>query len=327
MYGTPKELTIATILGKVSQWDLWRYYLPGAKIGGSFKSPLRKDESPSASLFIASSGDILLKDFRLGTFNIWTFLQTRYHLTFHEVLMAINNDFNLHLVAKPTFTNPTMEIFGIVTNEKLETNNEVTNIQIKKRNWNEVDCKYWGQYGLDLDYLTEKKVIPLDNFWVNGKLIYWYSAVNPAYSYEFGKGKRKIYMPLSKKFRFLTNAGEYIIQGIDDIPQSSNTLIITKAYKDVLLLDNLGYHAIAPQSESTGIPVNLTLDLLTRFRKIYLLYDNDETGRKYSNKICGLHPLIPIFVPEPTKDITDYRKIYGSNATQELIKTMLYETS
>ena len=323
MYGVPKELTIETILKKVSEWDLWRYYLPNAKIGGSFKSPLREDNTPSASLFVARNGSILLKDFKLGTYNIWQFLQYTYKLTFIEALLTVNNDFNLQLVAKPTFSKPTMQIFGIVTNEQAEVR-EVASIKIKKREWQEVDRKYWGSLGLSTSFLDSRKVVPLDNYWVNDALLYWFNKYNPAYSYEFGNGIRKIYSPLASKFKFLTNAGEHIIQG-EEFLQPANTLIITKSYKDVLVLANLGYQAVAPQSESTSISKEFITNVKQNYNNIYLLYDNDETGMKYSDKVCLEYSLIPIFVPRPVKDISDYRALHGEGLTKELLKTMLYE--
>ena len=323
MYGIPKELTIEAILKKVSEWDLWRYYLPGAKLGGSFNSPLRKDNTPSASLFVARNGSILLKDFKIGTFNIWQYLQAVYNLTFVEVLLAVNNDFNLGLVSKPTFSKPTMEIFGIVTNEIAEAK-EVASIKIKKRLWSDVDRKYWGSLGLSTTFLDSRKVVPLDNYWINDVLLYWNNKYNPAYSYEFGNSIRKIYSPLASKYKFLTNAGEHIIQG-EEFLQLSNTLIITKSYKDVLVLASLGYEAVAPQSESTSISDEFITNAKQNYQDIYLLYDNDETGIKYSDKVCTEYSLIPIFVPQPVKDISDYRQLHGEDLTKELLKTMLYE--
>jgi 5S rRNA maturation endonuclease (ribonuclease M5) len=66
-------------------------------------------------------------------------------------------------------------------------------------------------------------------------------------------------------------------------------------------------------------------NLKTRFKYIYLLYDNDATGKKYSKKLCEQYRLMPIFVPEPVKDISDYRKTYGIVKTLGLLKSLLDE--
>jgi len=325
MYGKPKELSKEEILKKVSLLDLWRYYIPGVELNKSFKSPLRKDENPSVALFVSRSGDLLLKDFGQDiTYTIWAFVMTKYGLTYIECLQTIDNDFNLNLTTKPKISKPTMEIFGIITKEEVKSK-DVSKITIKKRAWSKVDEEYWSKYGLSLDFLTDRGVHPVQNYWVNDYLVYWYSQANPTYSYEFGGGIRKIYSPMAKKFKFLTNAQDYVLQGAKYLPEYADILIITKSYKDVLVLSALGYSSIAPQSESCKLDPAKVEKLKQRFTRIYLLYDNDAAGIKASNKICELYNLIPIFVPSPVKDISDYIAKHGREKTEELLKTMLYE--
>jgi len=326
MYGKPvKELTIDEILSRVSEWDLWSYYIPGVQLKKKFKSPLRKDEEPSASLFVNRQNSILFKDFGTGqTMNIWSFLQVRYNVTFREVLLLVNNDFNLKLGSKTLKIKPSMELFGVVTNHVIEQK-EPSTIKIKSRPWSLKDKEYWGQYGLTVSFLDSHNVKPLQNYWVNDYLVYWHSDSNPAYSYEFGRSKRKVYSPFAKKFKFLTNAGDKTIQGLDYLPKTGECLVITKSYKDVLVLQSLGYHSIAPQSESMTISSEMIDNLKSRFKHIYLLYDNDATGKKYSKKLCEQYRLMSIFVPEPIKDISDYRKTYGIVKTVGLLKALLDE--
>jgi hypothetical protein len=326
MYGKPvKELTIDEILSRVSEWDLWSYYIPGVQLKKKFKSPLRKDEEPSASLFVNRQNSILFKDFGTGqTMNIWSFLQARYNVTFREVLLLVNNDFNLKLACRAFKVKPSMELFGVATNRVVEQRAPSV-IKIKKRAWSLKDKEYWGQYGLTSSFLDSRNVKPIQNYWVNDHLVYWHSDYNPAYSYEFERGKRKVYSPFAKKFKFLTNAGDKVVQGLAYLPETGESLIITKSYKDVLVLQSLGYHSIAPQSESMTIDSALIDNLKTRFKYIYLLYDNDATGKKYSKKLCEQYRLMPIFVPEPVKDISDYRKTYGIVKTLGLLKSLLDE--
>jgi hypothetical protein len=327
MYGKPKELTIQEILKRVSEWDLWSYYVPGIVLKTPFLSPLMKDTTPSASLFQSRDGNLLLKDFRLGTYTIWSFLQTKYGLTFYEALLTVNNDFNLGLVKVKLNKPTTNAFFGLATKQKAVSTGDTT-FKIKVRKWNKADEDYWKQFGLTTQFLEEHNVKPLENYWVNYKLVYCHTEYDPAYSYEFGRAKRKIYRPLTKQrnFRFLTNAKDHIWQGIKYLPTKGDSLIITKSYKDVLVLKSLGYNSVAPQSEAVNIEKDTIIDLKSRFSNIYLLYDNDEPGKKYSNKVCVEHNLIPIFVPEPSashKDISDYRQVHGEKKTLEfLIKSL-----
>lgn len=325
MYGDqPKELSIEAITKKVSEWDLWRYYIPGVQLKRSFKSPLRKDENPSASLFVATDGRILLKDFQLGTYNIWQFLQSIYGLTFIEALRVVDNDFNLGLSSKPMFERPTMEYIGIPSDDRIEIREE-TKLPVKKRAWNKADEKYWGQFGLKTDFLQNHKIVPLQNYWVNDNLVYWYTPYDPAYSIEFGKGIRKIYRPFAKRFKWVTNAKTCNVQGDEFLAKTGDILVITKSYKDVLLLKTLGFNSIASQSESVFIPEAIIEDYKKRFQQIYLLWDNDITGMKYGEKFSTLYDFMPIFVPgdSGTKDISDYYRMYGQQKTRELLNHLI----
>lgn len=326
MYGQqPKTLSIEEIFKKVSEWDLWRYYIPDVKLRQSFKSPLRKDENPSASLFMATNGTILLKDFQLGVYNIWQFLQARYNLTFIEALQVVDNDFNLGLSTKPRFEKPTMEYVGITTNEKIDMP-EHTRLSIKRRQWNKADVKYWGQFGLNTEFLQKHNIVPLANYWVNDNIVYWYTPYDPAYSIEFGKGKRKIYRPLASKYKWMTNAKHNDIQGDEFLSTEGEILVVTKSYKDVLLLKTFGYESVASQSESTFLPETKIEDYKQRFQHVYLLWDNDTTGSRYSEKFCNLYGLIPIFVPAESceKDISDYYRTYGMEKTRMLLTNLIH---
>ncbi len=331
-YGNSTELSIEEILKRISEWDLWSYYIPNVELHKKILSPLRTEKRPSASLFVTKEGNILLKDFRLGTFNIWKFLEYKYNLNFYEVLLTINNDFNLKLTCKKLYRKPTMEFFGIIRNVQPKLDKHIVDLKIKKRDWNHIDTQYWGQYKMPISFLKKKrnhKVIPLQNYWVNDKLVYWYTDFNPAYSYEFGKNLenvalRKLYTPFSE-YKWLTNTGHDLLQGEDDLPWIDDNLIITKSYKDVLLLTFLEMNSLAPQSESSIISEEKVNTLKKRFTNIYLLFDNDDTGRKYSKINCEKYNFIPIFVPNDniSKDISDFMKNNTLNETNKLIQSWM----
>ncbi len=326
MYGKIRyDLTKEEILKRVSYWDLWSYYIPGVQLQKAFLSPLRNEKNGSASLFVAYDQSIILKDFGGEVYTIWSFLQKKYNLSYIEILLTINNDFDLNLATKK-IVKPTMEFYGIAKRKKPLANSLRSEIAVKKRTWNDYDKQYWDTYHLDLKFIQKRGVIPLQNYWINDKLVYWYNTYNPAYSYEFKLDKkRKIYSPFSKEHKFYTNADNTIWQGEEYLPWIGDKLIINKSYKDVLVTENLSFNSVAPQSESQVFAEDKIEMLRKRFNQIYLLYDNDTTGIKYSNKNCEIFKdLIPIFVPLESncKDISDYIKDYGYDNTLNLLKTM-----
>lgn len=93
-----------------------------------------------------------------------------------------------------------------------------------------------------------------------------------------------------------------------------------------MLLYEFGITAIAPNSENLFVTDKQFAKLKSKFSKIVLFYDNDLPGIKNMNKIHKQYPeLTTVFIPRKyaAKDISDFRKKYGKNKTQELINEAL----
>lgn len=105
----------------------------------------------------------------------------------------------------------------------------------------------------------------------------------------------------------------------------SESLVITKSMKDVMCLYQYGITAIAPCSENIFVTESQYQKLKTKYKYIYLFYDNDEPGIKAAIKIKKQHPDIKIlYLPRHggDKDISDYRKAHGDRKTSELINNV-----
>lgn len=129
-------------------------------------------------------------------------------------------------------------------------------------------------------------------------------------------------MPKRKEFRFIGNVSTKTIQGYKQLAKSGKLVVITKSMKDVMCLYSLGIPAIAPNSETQFVSDKILEELKQRFKYVVLLYDNDLTGVRFTNKIRKEHPeLIVSMIPRSTgaKDISDYYYMYGRKGTQEFI--------
>jgi DNA primase len=164
--------------------------------------------------------------------------------------------------------------------------------------------------------------------WLNGTIIYKYRDTDPAYSYYFGNGLYKIYFPFRKEKRFITNTNSGILQGFDQLPETYDFLIITKALKDVMCLNSLGVPAVAPQAEGNIIPKELIQLLKPRFNNIYSLLDFDYAGIKSANRLRREENIEALFLTNGrfntlnygAKDPAEYLKINGVDNTMNLIK-------
>lgn len=101
--------------------------------------------------------------------------------------------------------------------------------------------------------------------------------------------------------------------------------------KDVMVLKELGYNAIAFNSE--GIPtkgengkfVAETIEhLKERFEHVVLFLDNDKAGKEYSTKISRHYSVPYILIPDnDPKDISDYLAKYGRRKTKRMFNKQL----
>lgn len=323
-----KPLSKANVLEKVNQFDIFNSYCsPFVKLYKTFKSELRVDQNPTCS--ICRVGDKLIyKDFAENeTRDCFDYIQVKYSVSFIQALEMINRDFNLDLISSIELTNAKV-VTQISNFDIMEVPEQVVDIRVCIRNLSISDKEFWnGRFDIHSVTLEKFKIYALKGFFINGAYTECGSNV---YGYYFGKlpdGREawKIYQPYATKdLKWRSNCPENIIQGWEQLEASGDLVIITKSLKDVALLSQLGYSSVAPQAESNTISPDLVSNLRERFTHVMLLYDNDEPGKKAANKIATEHSLPLFFMPEGSKDASDFAELYGSDMLSEYI-TETYE--
>jgi 5S rRNA maturation endonuclease (ribonuclease M5) len=248
-------------------------------------------------------------------------------LNFINVEMGINLVTHVKLLQSGNLPNKTVPKKRNLDREKL-----VKTIEIEKQNFTKEDIQYWAQYGISLQTLIKFHVSSVKHVWINNMLVRTYSRSYPVYSYMFQDyspgvvDKYKIYSPMSdKKGKWLTNASEHIFQGENEIRWERDTIIITKSLKDIMVLNQLGYEAIAPQSETTKISSKFIEDLSMFFSKVIIFYDNDKPGIDAASKLSRDNSIPMMYIPEEynTKDISDFMKEHGELQTLLIMDAMI----
>jgi hypothetical protein len=335
MYGTKiVELCEEEILDRINCLDIFSYYIgDDFKMGRAIKSPLRKDRSPSFTVFKHSSGKYFYKDFSTGdSGDCFTFLTRMYSATRFTTYRMVDNDFQLG-ISLTTFAKPTKQEYGVHNKKFEDIEDSCTTIKIKSRSWNnKEDKQFWSKYGICCSILNKYNVKPAKYVWVNDNLIVESNKYNPIYAYDFGGQKMKIYQPYSK-FKWLSNTNVSDLQGLSQLPKSGDTLVITKSLKDVMCLDIFGIPSVAPSSESCIIPADIVKSLYDRFARIYILYDFDRTGISFANKHRKLYGFIPLFFTNgkfhtfdyKSKDFSDFIALNGVRGAAELIEYVCQE--
>jgi len=308
------NLTPEIILNTISEESIFRYYFPNFSIGCTFHSPFRKDNKPSFGFY--SRKDIRANDFSTGeNWNCFQFVMELYKIPFNEALLKIYNDLRVSSLSSGL----TPQKIKYVKDEKI--------IKINKVNFTKQILEYWSQYDITLDDLVNNNAFNYDKYWINNKttgitkMIPYVQDVRTAFlAYNGNNFYHKLYQPESDKYKWVNNIPIDLPFGITTLPYISDTLIITKSWKDMVFLRKYFPDVIATQNES--LSAYKKVDELKYKNKI-LFYDNDNAGIIAVTDIKNKYDCLSIESDDiHSKDITDYRVRNGRKKTEEFIKTI-----
>jgi len=321
MFKTGEEIIVTKewILKNISQEDIYEAFL-GFKpiVGARFNSPFRADDNPSCS-FKWFNGKLMLRDFGINkSYDCFNVAGN----TLGEAMNNIAIKFGLRSGQVISKINPSS--IPLIAN--------TTKIEIRKKEFSKEDLYYWSKYNISLETLKLFNVSSVAGLWINEKNL---PISTPCFSYYFGNGNYKILQPNSKDYKWISNCNSNKIQGYQQLPESGNLLILTKALKDVMCFYELGFNAVALQSETSLLSIKQYEHLTSRFSNIILNYDFDYAGISTTNRIRSLYNIPFIFLTNgkfktlnyEAKDISDYIKIFGINQTIQLLKYIANEES
>ena len=143
-----------------------------------------------------------------------------------------------------------------------------------------------------------------------------------AYAYiEFKDGvpTYKIYQPFSENYKWLNNHDRSVWDLWSKLPETGENIIITSSRKDALTIwANTGIPSTSGQAESVTFKGNVMDQIKSRFKNVFVLYDNDfdkpeNYGRIYGKELAIKHNLIQIEIPEyyESKDPFQFRTKHG----------------
>jgi hypothetical protein len=318
--GLKKNLTKEIILSKISEYDIFKFYMPNSNwsIGAVTHSPFRNERTPS---FIISSKDgqsLRYIDFgdtsKKG--DCFNFVKDLYNIsTFSEVLNKIDKDFNLGISSGKLNTDYKKIVKDWKQPEIIVK--DYTFIQVKTRKFTNEELAYWNDYYQDVDDLKANNVFSISEVYLNKKR-FTLNNNELRFGYLYN-GHWKIYKPFAKNKRFKwvpNNVPITEMDGKDDII-NCNTVFITKSKKDYMVMKKIYPNCCAVQNEGIGCfsedNVNFIKD---NSKKQILSFDSDETGVINSKLITDKFEFDYCNVPrtylnEGIKDWADLAKIHG----------------
>ena len=312
------------VKARVSHADLLSHYLGINTLPVLINSPLRNDRHPSFFIFSPDGNKVLYKDFASGERgDIYSLLQRKYNISFAELIRKIS--------LEKSFEHTQIHNNDRKSFPKKFLTKSSTQLQVKIRAWEKHDIDYWESYGVPLKWLKFAEVYPISH-----KIIYKdntrYVFHAAKYAYVFVERKDnivslKVYQPLVKDKRYKwANSNNASVVGLwTKMPAQGDKLVICSSLKDALCLRaNIGIPTIYVQSETTLLSDTAIKVLKSRFKNIYICFDNDIPGLRDAEKLTKETGFKNIVLPqfEGGKDISDIYRIKGKEEFIKMIKPL-----
>lgn len=315
----------------ISEDDILLRYLDIPQIPCLINSPFRDDRNPSFSIYYdKQTNKIYWKDFGTNeSGDLLSLLMRIYNLSFAEMMDKIRNDFYLDTscVEKMTLHNSKIYHRHVFDGD--------IKLNVKVRAWKQWDIEYWNSYGISIDLLERARVYPISHLFIEKdgrKMII--NSDKHAYVYVEFKDDiptYKIYQPYSTKYKWLNQHDSSVWSLWRLMPPTGDILIITSSTKDALcIIQNMGIPSCSLQAESYVPKPQVIQELKERFKKIYILYDNDFSkdvnyGRQYGKRIAETFDLCQIEIPTEykSKDPSDLFKNHGKEKFIEVISKLI----
>lgn len=308
-------------MDRVSQGDILAHYFHITSLPVLINSPLRRDNHPSFSIYSPDGEKVKYIDYATGERgDVYNLMQKYFNLSFSEVIRMIAKEKDLK--------HPSVNSDFIATpslGKKFNTRTS-SDIRVKIRDWQQHDIDYWQSYGVSLSWLKYAEVYPISHKIVyKNDERYVFPAAKYAYCFVERKEEKvtlKVYQPFSKLYKW-SNKNDGSVVGLwTKIPQKGDKLVICSSLKDALCLwSNVLIPCLYVQSETTGMSETAQNVLKSRYKHIYVCFDNDAPGirdaENFSSQTGFKNVVLPAF--EGGKDISDFYKTVGK---EEFIKTL-----
>ena len=315
------------LLEKVSEYDIFRYYMPRSdwQVNVVTLSPFRNERSPS---FIIGNkhGRLTFIDFgdtsKRGS--CFDFVRMMFNVNLDEALKMIDRDLGLGM----TRSTNTQEYKRIITEYKqpIKVDKTYTSVQAVVRRFTNEELAYWAQYHISEDELKANNVYSLSKVYLNKQLV-TSSLDELRFGYLYDD-RWKIYRPFAKEKRYKwvpNNVPITAMDGKDDIKEC-NVAFINKSKKDYMVMKKLFPCSCAVQNEGLGCfsPENVEYIKSNSASQI-LSFDSDVTGVENSQQITQMFNFGYCNVPrkylsEGIKDWADLAKAHGMQAIEDYLK-------
>lgn len=312
---TSSTISKAEVFDSISEAEVLASVFPDIKsLPCLMCSPLRIDRKPSFSIYTSNSGHIYYKDHATGEKGSLLDLLCQYwRCTFRQALDRVAN---MAIGKKEIVIRP--KHLKVLTRKEAS---RLTDIQVAVRPWRDYDYEYWRSYGIEPKWLSYAEIYPISYKIVvkrytdsSEKSTYIFPADRYAYAFVERKESRlqlKIYQPFNTKgYKWCSKMDGSVIGLWTKIPETGDKVVICSSLKDALCVScQLKIPAICLQGEGYGISDTAIAELKRRYKKVFVSFDTDASGKKDAEILAektGFINVVPDF--GEYKDFSDYYK-------------------
>lgn len=288
------------LLEQVDEYSIYEYYIEDFELDKALRVPYREDNNPSFSVF-ESDGD--------GPLYKWYDHARGDHGDIVDLLFRLNPGKKLY------------EIIDMVKSDlggkkpRPRKPKTPTKIEIIPMSYSQQDLAYWNLHGITIGTLIKYNVFSVARYFLNGA-----EKVPPGLMYAYQiDDLYKLYSPHPKFF--INNYTRDMVEGLKQLPERGDILIIDKSLKDIMFCHEIGYPAVAGKSEGTLICSEIMLNLKSRFKRLVLMLDNDEAGKRCTEKYLEAYPFLEHKFLEGAKDKTDLCKLKGKTFVKQWMES------
>ena len=320
-----KHLTQETILEKISEYDIFRFYMPDKtwKLNQVTCSPFRKEHNPS---FIIGTKHCNVSFIDFGDTdkrgNCFTFLMLLFNISYIDVLKMVDKDFGLGI--NSTGSGEYKKIIAEYKQPE-DVSKRYSLIQAITRKFTNEELEYWNQYYQSADDLRANNIYSIKTLFLNKqKFPLKDTTLRFGYLYD---GHWKIYRPYGdKKSKWVpNNVPITAMDGKDDIT-NCDVAFINKSKKDYMVMKKIFPCCCAVQNEGIACFSAENVEFLkANSDKQILSFDSDVTGVANSQQITKLFDFDYCNVPkkymaEGIKDWADLGRIHGLKVIEDYLK-------
>jgi hypothetical protein len=272
------------------------------------------ERTPSMCIYMSGDNTYKYKDFSTGKQgSAIDLVKDIFQVPFHQACKIVIENYNDYVLHNN----------GGYDLEDFQKASKYKVISHKLRNWSTQDQYFWTQFNIGSKLLEAYNVKPLESYKMtkDDKEL----CIKGLYLYGYFKEDGtlyKIYQPktLDKKFIKVTN----YIQGMHQCT-GEDYLVITSSLKDIMSIKSLKLKLdiIAPDSENTMLKADVMEELNEKYKKIIILFDNDEPGIKAMQTYKEKHPYVEITILPMSKDVSDSIKDFGAKEVRNKLVPIL----